>query len=166
MIRIWHQGPFTSWREFLYRRQTWFILTLANVRSIHCRAPNNLSQAVLSQVASRTKQAQAGLTFDLVFYPIFPQKGLQFFDNIDNLLDGLNVQNPDTDDSNLSSEVTQATAGDNEEPNRLFINGKEYIESTNLARLTRKGRGGKKSSSVWKLGVDAGFKPNQADWSV
>ena len=77
-------------------------------------------------------------------------------DSIDDLLDSINVQNPDADDSesDLSSEVTQATASNNDEPIHLFIDGKEYIKSTNLAHPIRKGGGGKKSSSIWKLGVE------------
>jgi len=37
--------------------------------------------------------------------------------------------------------------------NSLFIDGSEYVETTNPARPTRKG-GGKKKSNVWKLGVE------------
>ena len=62
-------------------------------------------------------------------------------DDIDDLLNHVNLQTPDTDDSDLSSEVfsqsTEATAGDNDEPNSQFINGKEYIESTELVRPIR-----------------------------
>ena len=76
-------------------------------------------------------------------------------DTIDDLLDSLD-QTPDIDDSDLSSEVfsQSSTAGDNDEPNRILINGHEYIESMNLARPIRKAGGGKKTSSVWKLGVE------------
>lgn len=78
-------------------------------------------------------------------------------DDIDDLLNHLELQTPDTDNSSLSSEVfsqsTQATTGDNDEPNSQFIDGKEYIESTNLARPIRKGHR-KKSSSVWRLGIE------------
>jgi hypothetical protein len=78
-------------------------------------------------------------------------------DNIDDLLDSLKAQTPDTDDSDLSSEAlsqpsTQANASDNDKQNSLFIDGKEYIKTTNLAPPIRKG--GKKFSSVWKLGVE------------
>jgi len=70
-------------------------------------------------------------------------------DTIDDLLDSLD-QTPDIDDSDLSSEVfsQSSTAGDNDEPNRILINGHEYIESMNLARPIRKAGGGKKTSSV------------------
>jgi hypothetical protein len=77
-------------------------------------------------------------------------------DDIDDLLDDLDVQTPDTDDSNLLSEVlseSSTAAGDNHEQNSLFIDGNEYVETRNLARPTRKG-GGKKKSCVWKLGVE------------
>lgn len=77
-------------------------------------------------------------------------------DDIDDLLNHLELQTLDTDNSDLSSEVfsqsTQATTGDNDEPKSQFIDGKEYIESMNLARPIRKGRG--KSSSVWRLGIE------------
>ena len=39
-----------------------------------------------------------------------------------------------------------------DEPNRLFIDGEEYLEASNLARPVHKGAG-KKISDVWKLGV-------------
>jgi hypothetical protein len=76
-------------------------------------------------------------------------------DTIDDLLDSLN-QALDTDDSDLLSEVFSQSsfAGDNDEPNRILINGHEYIESTNLARPIRKAGGGKKTSPVWKISVE------------
>ena len=73
----------------------------------------------------------------------------------DDLLDDLDAQNSDTNDSDLSNEVfseSSTVAGDNGKHNSLFIDGSEYVETTNLARPTRKG-GGKKKSNVWKLGV-------------
>ena len=77
--------------------------------------------------------------------------------DIDDLLNHLELQTPDTNNSDLSSKVfsqsTQATTGDDDKPNSQFIDGKEYIESMNLACLIRKGHR-KKSSSVWRLGVE------------
>jgi hypothetical protein len=75
-------------------------------------------------------------------------------DNIDDFLDSLDIQSPSANDFDLLSESsTLANAGNNDKQNSLFIDGKEYVESTNLARPIRKG-GGKKSSSIWKLGVE------------
>src|SRR5205809_5576008 len=76
-------------------------------------------------------------------------------DTINNLLDSLN-QTPDTDNSDHSSEVFSqlSTAGDNDKPNHILINGHEYIESTNLMHPIHKASSRKKTSSMWKLSIE------------
>ncbi len=72
-------------------------------------------------------------------------------EEIDQLLDSLNTSTPDADNSDLSSPLP--TASDDDEGSTLLIDGKEYVETENLARPIHK-RGGKKSSNIWKLGIE------------
>jgi hypothetical protein len=72
--------------------------------------------------------------------------GVTDFDNIDSLLASANEANSD-DDSDLES-------GDPSESQTILINGKEYVEVKNVAKPIRKAGGGKRTSSVWKLGVE------------
>ena len=70
-------------------------------------------------------------------------------DGLEELLDQLNLQldNADSFSGDLSTQSTQ------DEPNRLFHKGKEYLEVSNLARPIRKSTA-KSTSPVWKLGVE------------
>ena len=64
---------------------------------------------------------------------------------IDAFLDSLNASTPDADYSDLSSPLPDNS--DDDEPSSLLIDGKEYIETQNLARPIRKSST-KKSSSI------------------
>ena len=73
------------------------------------------------------------------------------FEETDELLYSLNTSTPDADNSNLSSSLPDT--GDDDEGSTLIIDGKEYVETQNLARLIRKSSS-KKSSSIWKLVIE------------
>ena len=73
------------------------------------------------------------------------------FEETDELLYSLNTSTPDADNSNLSSSLPDT--GDDDEGSTLIIDGKEYVETQNLARPIRKSSS-KKSSSIWKLGIE------------
>lgn len=68
-------------------------------------------------------------------------------EDIDKVLDSLIASTPDAEGSNLSP-----TTSDEDEQSCIIIDGKEYVETRNLARPVRK-NSGRKSSSIWKLGI-------------
>lgn len=74
-------------------------------------------------------------------------------DIIDDLLATANAETPDADGSESDLSYIIADDYDDDEPTRLFIDGTEYVQTAGLAHPIRKG-GGKKSSSIWKLGVE------------
>ena len=74
-------------------------------------------------------------------------------DELDEFLDDINTSTPNADNSDLSSNLLDASIDSNgEESSTLLIDGVEYVETKTLARLIRKGNV-KKTSPIWKIGI-------------